>query len=1209
MPWLDRSERFLTQSLFPSSFVRRFVSLLAGVALFWVASGLTWAAPSSQPAKAEKKANPQPEQIKLYVPYRRLGSVLNNQGVFLSKSQYQRLMGEIRRLRQKQRQALPVKYLLTQSWYNGVLDASSVQIKVVLELRILQGKAWIPVKLPFSGLPLLSATINDKPAMVFSPPNRSGYILLAKGQGTHRLALTFSGRSRRVVGGYNWSMNVPPTPQTSVALKWRGGPWTVNVLGQEVSLSPKSPEYKASVGPKSKLFASWQPKRKFKVSSRRLLAAKHVIESTLRKGLTITRALLQVRVVRGSVERLQVALPQGHRLIGIDMGTSLKQWSITKKNKQRVLQLALQKAMKGNLSIRLELNGFHKSKSKKVEIPRFKVLEAKWQHGIVGVFKDASLQLNVTQQQGLTQIEPDEFVQRSKGATPVFAFAFLAPNYQLSMEMKPVLPRIQAEVTHLVGVEDKQAFLETTVQYNIERAGVYRFAYELPKDWILRDVKCPNQQDHTTKDGKLTVFLSQRTGGPRLVRRVSRYNLWRYYRQTLGRRTLRRMNRSQLRRMQRSLLRKSSVTRLVQLLGQKTQVSSSPVTCRIKMYKRFKGTSLAVPFIKPLGVESERGKVGIFVPEHLELETQKTKGLLSLDDLSDFRSLRVAKHKVRQGYRYVGRPISGELKWRRKKTVIAATVWQPVKLRDDGYKVDGVVRYQARYSSTQTIKLAVPAALGASFRVVSDTREVRTKKGKKVWTYTIVLHQKIPTNGTYLLRYSYLRNFKKNFEVGQTKSLTLLSLRVPGAFRQTTLWGFQKEESISVSPTAAAGFERIDSSDLPAFAKGLELTNMVRTRANQPGSLVVQLRKHKYAKVLAATVTRLHVEIAVSLDGEAHVLAIARVRNRGRQFLTMGLPKGAQVIGLRVAGRNRYRFEVNKKGQLLVDLQYRSKGRPFYVVVRYKHNLPKTSKIAGLWGDASFKGPTIADTPVLDSSLQVYLPPRFSYVSFTSRMQHKNNRLDAWAVLRTLLWARRYSTYHWVYDISTLRSRAGDLSSQFPRRGVSFQFSSDDATLEAKATYRRGSLQSILEFVVALFALFLMMLFRRRDPSFNGSIRLLVTAAVFFAFAGALVPDSWVSLSYAAIVGSASAGGLWSVMWVFGGIRAFWSSWRGTKAKIDEQSGWSEVEDRLESSGAHKVSMADLNVDSSEGPSDASKAPKEPSREEGKDDESKEESP
>lgn len=191
-----------------------------------------------------------------------------------------------------------------------------------------------------------------------------------------------------------------------------------------------------------------------------------------------------------------------------------------------------------------------------------------------------------------------------------------------------------------------------------------------------------------------------------------------------------------------------------------------------------------------------------------------------------------------------------------------------------------------------------------------------------------------------------------------------------------------------------------------------------------------------------------------------------------------------------------------------------------------------------------------------------------------------------------------------------MRNVAGDLSSQFPRRGASFQFASDDAKVTATATFRRTTIQNILEFVVALLSFFFLLAFRRKEPSFNRSVRLLVGAFVFFGFVGALVPDAWVTLSYSAIIGSASAGGLWSVFWVFGGLRSMWNGWMNMKSQKNKLYQVDDLEDKLESSGAHKVDVsAAIAEHTRETPPDAPKDEKTSKGTDGDGDDSKEESP
>lgn len=1115
--------------------------------------------PTSRPTSTiQPTPSAQPEMITVYVPYQKLGSVLQQGGVFLSRPQFDRLMKEAQQLRKIHQHKMPVSYVLTQARYEGTIKNQVLRLKVVMEVQVLADTLWTPITLPFSGLPMLSAQLNDKPAMILSPGGEhGGYVVLVKGRGVHRLVLQFAGSVYRVSQGYEWKMQVPSTPQTQLDLQWDGGEWQVHLFGQAVTLSTTksatSSRLETSVGPRRLLEVRWQPKQRLLSSEKRLVSGRIYLESTVGQSMVQTQARVNVRIVRGKLQQLRLALPSQHKLIAVEAGTLIKNWSIVSQKGQRILWIELRQAMEGSFSIRLELEQLLNEQEKQVIVPVLSLLDAKWQHGWIALRTDGAIQLHVLEQQGLTQIDPEEYARQVRSSSPALAFAYLQASYTLRISLQSILPRLRTQVTHRMVLEEKRAMLTTTVSYQIERAGVFRLQFLLPKEWKLREVRCPSMRDHFIEQQKLVVVLKQKLGGPVLARYISPHRLWTFWRRELGEFLYHKLapHHSALRQ---KILRRDAIERLQVLMGQAEQRSSGRVVCQIQM-DRDLGVSknMHIPLIQPLDVESERGTVAIFVPDSLELETTHLKGLISMDDLSPFAHEVFYKHRIRQGFRYVGHPISGTLEWRRKETSVEADIWQPVKMQDDGYRVDGVVQYRIRFAETQQIKLAVPVALVPNFRVITETRETRKTEGKKFWEYTFLLHRQVQPNQTFNLQFTYQVGMKKSLEVGSNISLALSSVHVPGAIRQTSYWGLQKEENISLHIAASAGYERIDSSDLPNFAKGEEMARMMRTRVREPETVQVVLRKHKYAQVLASTITRMHVDMAISLDGEVHVLAVAQILNRGRQFLPMRLPAGAQVLALRVAGRNRYRFELNRKGELLIDLHYRSKGRPFWIVVRYKHTLPKQSVLSGGWGKLPLRGPEVLDTPVLHTSLELFLPPRYSYVAFASSMLHEHNRKDLWTVLRELLWARRYSSLYQSHDVYTVRSQAGDLSSQFPRRGLNYAFASDHANVEVVSSFRHSSLQSLWEYVIALLVFVTLLWLRRRDDSLRHALYLWISAVLSVVFLGAILPDSWVAFSYSALLGTLGAGGLWVAAAIWYWFRWLWSQWRSVVSVAQSQ--------------------------------------------------------
>jgi hypothetical protein len=322
----------------------------------------------------------------------------------------------------------------------------------------------------------------------------------------------------------------------------------------------------------------------------------------------------------------------------------------------------------------------------------------------------------------------------------------------------------------------------------------------------------------------------------------------------------------------------------------------------------------------------------------------------------------------------------------------------------------------------------------------------------------------------------------------------------------------------------------------------------------------IALRKHQYAEVLSASIPRMHIETAVSLDGEVHVLAICQIQNRGRQFLKMQLPVGSEVLALRVANRPRYRFELSPKGELLIDLHYRSKGQPFWLVVRYKYKLDKTQALQGISGQLDFVGPQILDTPILHTTLALHLPPRYKYTAFHTKMLHQLNRFGLWDAVRELLWARTHFSKHNAFnDIYSINQVASDLWSQFPRRGQSFQLFSIDGYAKVKVCFRNTIFQSILEFLVFISVLLLLLWLKRKAWSALPPMRLLIGFFIVFAFLGSILPRSWVNMTYAGLFAICALAGFWIVIAILRWLSETWTRWRTQKDDDDDDHNSSSV--------------------------------------------------
>ncbi|MCB9637511.1 MAG: hypothetical protein H6727_01235 [Myxococcales bacterium] len=1106
---------------------RRWRGLLYALILIgsWCGWGGQVAADGGATSRPHAQANEGSlREVRVYVPYHRLGQVMNEEGVFLSRQQYQTLMRVLQRWQRARTRRVPVSAVLTNADYRVRLQGDQVLLEADLSLRVLRSKDWVRVPLPFRGLPLWTAHLDGKPALLFSSKRRGGEPhLLVQGEGVHKLHLVFQGQATRQGGWREAKISIPPTPQTQLRLEVQGKGLQVQVNGEAANLKQKGDLSLASLqlGPQQQLSLRWFPRQQQSTGRRTMLSAQVYLDCVLSAGSLRMRADIALRILRGSQEKTVVRLPKGHRLLAVEAGSRLLRWRIRKHAGEQSLELLWRKALKGTHSVRLEFEQIWPTTPSQVQIPQVQVEGTSWQHGGVALRTDGALQIKVPSQEGVSQIDPEEYARINQTSAPQQAFSYLSVGYKLVVSLEKVQPRLRGRVSHQLQLDEEQAMLLTTAAFQIERAGVFRLRFRIPQKWKLLQVNCPSMEDHFL-EGKetLVVTLKDKIGGPVQIRQVSSRQLWYTLKQLMGWDLLQQMGTSQ--RLLRERLTSPKARRELQKLFGRVRYRSSLVhRCQVRMQRKHKlADSLEIPLIEPLGLESERGEVGILMPRHLDLETEGLKGLMSVEDIDEVAGLgHGGRYPLRQAFRYVGRPASGKLKLRRKTTAIEAQAWLPVQLREDGYRMEGILRYQVRFAGTKQLQFAVSNEVAKRLQITTTVREIRKEQKKDKTIYTLLLDRRVPRDGHFLVYFTYAFPFKKALKIGAMRDLMIPSFTIPGALRQEVFWGLKKEESLSLQEAASKGITRVDASEIPSFASQANVSRVMRSREKEPPALKVYLRRHRYAQVLSAVVPVMHLEAVINMEGEVQVLAMAQIRNRGRQFLKVRLPKGAEVLSLRVAGRDRYRLELDAKDELLVDLVQRNNGQVFPLILRYRHVLPNKTRMDQWTGTLKYKGLTLVDTPVLRSTLRLYLPKQPTYVAYDTSMWHRLNARGMWQILREALWApvRNGGFYKSLRgEYSSLVSYAGELSTQFPRRSESKSFVARSGQVHVKVSFRSPWLQWAMELGVFLVAFVLLMLLGRPLQTGIQRLRLATFSFLVLLFGTSLLPTAWVDLLYSA---------------------------------------------------------------------------------------------
>lgn len=1086
------------------------------------------------------------EPIFVYVPYRKVGQVLKKEGVFLTRTQFEKWSRIVRKAQQNMQASSAVHAIWTRSLYTVKLSKTNIYLHARYTLHVLSNARNLRVHLPFQGLPLEQVKIDGRSALVYTTQLHRGYTLLVQGKGTHTVDIRAKGSVRRTAGWHHIHIRIPPTPQTAVHIQ-SPNHWNVQMDKKALSATPKKSKvvqqkslfFTQNVGPRSALNIRWRPKVEgVQTTQKTMMSAKVHIESQLNESVVRTRAKVHVHILQGHMQVIRIHFPASEKCIAVHGGSLLRRWSLLRRGSKKELRLVLRKALKGRYTVQLQLEHLTSSKQKIERIPSIEVQQAQWQHGWIGIYPTRTLDVKVLRSTGTTQMDVDEYAARQKSSKPRQAFMYLQPQYALQLELKRIQPRLRAKVQHRIHLDDKEAILRTRIRFRVERTGVFRFRFKLPTKWIFRDVQCPAMHNYyKDKNNQLVVALREKQGGPQLVHAIAPQRLWLTVQRILGWDFLRQLRSSHQNTLRSRVQKKKAIAQLQRLFGlQKTQ-KSKHIDCTLSFRHTIRDLRQDLPLQLPypLDVEEQSGIIGIALPEHLELETQKRTGLIPIDDLNRITTqLPKGMYALRQAFRFVGKQLSGQLHLKRKKTSVHASIWMPLQLREDGYKIQGTVRYNVRYAGVKKIHLSVPLAFAKSIQFLTSTRETHKKTTKKRVEYTFLLHKKIPKNSVFKLRFSVTIPYEKALRIGALKALRVPALSVPQAVRHTVYWGLKKGESLSMQVTQSPGYERLDVTDIPKWVSSQKMARLLRSSRKRPKSLHMILRKHHYARVLSTHLALQHFVATVDANSVVHAVTLLKVMNRGRQFLKVRLPLKSRVMRLRVAGQERYRFELDSKGELLIDLTNHTHGRSFHVAIQYKYTLSPKYSLQKAWGRIQITGPKVLDVPVYRSSTRLYLPSRNTYTHFQTKSWHTNNTTGLWELLRKTLWgAESYMGYVALHEIRLLRNQNRALLRRLPIQGAGYVFDSQTSDLSFTVDYRSHFIECIVElFFACVIALILWFFVSLKRPQWS-RISISVGMFMFLLILSAVLPTTWMQASYAGLFMWLSVNLFWAGRTVF----------------------------------------------------------------------------
>ncbi|MBU4270948.1 MAG: hypothetical protein KKA28_03650 [Planctomycetes bacterium] len=976
---------------------------LLGVAVFFAAAVAIAQGPADDGTKTERSIHEQD----IYIPYEKLREVFekHGRGVFLPYEKFQELW---RAAREKTPRAAdekpPVGALITEIENEATVEKDVVRVKAKLKIEVL-AEGWNSIPLRLSDAAITRAALGGKPARIIGTPGQ-GYKLLIDKKGkqpeTMELDIEYAKTIARAPGRNSVSFQSPQAPVS----RWRV---VIPQSGVKVDLHPliaatevpaektaegdptaKKPDETvilAFVGAAPMVRIDWTPKAEGATGLAAMASVQAEGQVWIDEGVSRCRTTLAYSISRAELAQLEIDVPAGQKVANL-FDANIRQWSVkTVEGRQRITAQLFEPA-KESQQVIVELEKFFPDRPKNsIDVPVVKAVGAGRQQGVVVVKVAESLRAEAVKTSGLLQVDAAELPPALKRTKWEFAYRYATVPFTLTLDIEKVQPRITVDSLLEVDLQPDRLTLDLTAVYTIEKAGVFRLEWDIPPGFDVRHVRgepvggaaAVQVDSHFIEGDNNNLVPTLRVGTHSLRRSAS----------ATGDDAERRGQ--PVPTEDRGNEDGSNKTRLAANLSRK---AIGKVALRVRLQKdlhrpelltptgkaaRF---TLPIPRVPEAAAERSTGRMVVYAPESLRVNTEKTAGLRSISVREAFETMRPTRPPAPTegrpvlAFAYSQGPAELTFAAERRKPQVTVRQLMVARVEEGVVKFDFTLFHDVRYSGVKSLRLDVPADVAAALRVVTPGVRENTiapppddlEKGYVAWR----LSGDAEFLGKGKIKLSWEKKIEK-LDVGKSVELTmprLIPREVDRAWGQIAL---VKSETIDVHPSGEPKLLRpIDPQrdlidPVPAAARAFEF--------HDDWELKIVATRYELEEVKRTSIERALVRMVVTQADVISVQSLYRMRS-ARQRLTVQLPAGAEFDAqpLRIGGRpatlekgggNGYYIPLTGVGAdkpFVIELRYTLKGdgsridppvfpqEPAVVKEYLCVYLPETQKLLNAWG-------------------------------------------------------------------------------------------------------------------------------------------------------------------------------------------------------------------------------------------------------------------
>jgi len=911
---------------------------------------------------------------RVYIPYEKLQDVFGKeqQGVFLPYNEFQKLW---KAAQQPPAQGTGDKlpYLITTAKFSGKVEDKLARLQVTLTVDVLED-GWVTVPLQLGSVAASSANFTTQPSGAKPPllrANHNRYEMLLQGKGRWVLQLglvrqltTRPGLNELqlqipaaaistlelLIPEENLKVDVTPalattTSQVALAEYEKFQPGAASPPALAPGTTPPGGKFatklQAFMGSTRAVKLSWKPESQAAADLAPVVISDQFQHINVAEALLTREVRFTYDIRRRGIDKLVIDIPKGYRVTTVD-GENLRTWNL----KNGKLDVSLFSKVKDKYQLKIRMERFLKEAEIELPLEPVKTRDVLRSTGLIAITHAKRRSVEVRDANAeLLRVDVARLPKDIRGQEGVTAYQFASDNYQATLDIGTVEPRITVYQNWQLGIDKDEEILSGSLRYKVDRAGIFALEMTLPEPWEV---------DTLGPDGLVDDYELTGTGADRRLRVTLK-------REISGNFTLN----AKLRRPRAKPDAEVDVTlpapakeHLQLYSGRLTVALSEALRAEVGQTRQLQPVPLpgAVPNQSPNpspgGPQGNLQPVMAFAFRAVDREQGETAGL-RLDTFL-------------------------------KPPQVSAQTYQLVTIQPGTINHEVVIDYDVLYAPVDTFYLKMPKELadsgvqieGAEIQeqpivpnLPDDQQQEDPAAGqfKINWTYYKIVLQS-PRTGRYRLTVSWRRNLPLNKE-GEKADVNVPPVLATGKLSdQTGTVAIRKSPTLAIGKATEKNLIPADASsatDLP-YAPHRQKATIAYKFLTTPFALVLPVTMEAEAEVFTTIANAVIVNQTLGRDGTLNARALYLLTTNRADRLPVKLPDGAKVYSFLLNG-SEVTTESEKPDTRVVRLPT-SAGNVTHLV------LEVTYGVEGAWA-TSLPAPTLPDgVPVQKTIWQIWVP-------------------------------------------------------------------------------------------------------------------------------------------------------------------------------------------------------------------------------------------